>query len=81
MLPGWGELWYGWTHQSPQSVTDGGGVSAMVLKELARNCLSHSPVHGFLDGDCYDGARGRGTREEVAKMVAPPATPEGCRGV
>jgi hypothetical protein len=53
----------------------------MVLKELARNCLSHSPVHGFLDGDCYDGARGRGTREEVAKMVAPPATPEGCRGV
>jgi hypothetical protein len=29
---------------------DGGGVIVMVLKELARDCWSHSPVHEIQDG-------------------------------
>jgi hypothetical protein len=42
----------------------GGGLSAMVLKVLPRDCGSHSLDHGVLDGDCYGGARGKswGTR-------------------
>jgi hypothetical protein len=34
------------SESTTQLVTDGGGVSIMVLKELLRDYWSHFPVHG-----------------------------------
>jgi hypothetical protein len=56
----WGVVWLDAPESTTQSVIDGGGVSVIVLKELSRECWSHSPVHGVQDGGCGGGARGRG---------------------
>jgi hypothetical protein len=40
-----GVVWLDTLELKTQLVTDGGRVSTMVLKELVRDCWSHSPVH------------------------------------
>jgi hypothetical protein len=42
-----------------QSVMSVGGVSPIVLKELAKDCGSRSPNYGVQDCGCGGGARGR----------------------
>jgi hypothetical protein len=46
MLPESGVIWL----EAPESATrsaTAGGVNAMVLKELANDCWSYDPFHGF----------------------------------
>jgi hypothetical protein len=46
MLPEYGVVWL----EAPESATKlVAGVSSMVLKELVRDCGSHSPNHGVHD--------------------------------
>jgi hypothetical protein len=46
MLPEYGVVWL----EAPESATQlVAGVSSMVLKELVRDCGSHSPNHGVHD--------------------------------
>jgi hypothetical protein len=45
MLPEYGVVWLEVQESATQSVTGVGGVSSMVLKELAWDCGSHSPDH------------------------------------
>ena len=54
-------VWLEAPESATQSVTGVGGVSAIVLKEPARDCGSHSPDHGVQDDGCCCGARGRGS--------------------
>jgi hypothetical protein len=48
------------SHPVSHGLGGGRGVSVIVLKELDRDCWSHSPYHGVQDGGCCGGARGRG---------------------
>jgi hypothetical protein len=44
MLPMWGVVWFDALESTSQSATYRRVVIAMVLKEIARDCLSQSPV-------------------------------------
>jgi hypothetical protein len=44
-------VWLEAPESATQSVAGAGGVSSMVLKELARDCGSHSPNHSVQDFD------------------------------
>jgi hypothetical protein len=45
MLPEYGVVWLEAPESAIQSVAGVGGVSSMELKELTRDCGSHSPYH------------------------------------
>jgi hypothetical protein len=49
MLPRYGVVWLDAPESTTQLVAVVGGVSSMVLKELARDCGSHSRDHDVQD--------------------------------
>jgi hypothetical protein len=79
ILPEYGVVWL----EASESATGGGlgGVSSMVLKELARDCGSHSPDHGEQDCGWGGGVRGRGTRGGVNVGPTCSVAKKACHGL